>query len=103
MTYTGADPSSGVSSIGYCSRELFESAVSEKPTDIASAASNNSLSGRWSGSWKNSRGESGDTSVNINEQNPGTITGDENGWVIRNGNVRECADLALSQSEQRLS
>jgi len=85
LTYGSTDISGGVSRVGYYSRELFESAVSKKPTDIASAASNNSLSGRWSGSWKNSRGESGDTSVNINEQDTGTITGDENGWVIENG------------------
>ena len=73
-----------MSRVAYYSRELFESAVSNKPTEIASADSNNSLSGRWSGSWKNSRGGSGETSVNINEQDTGTITG-ENGWVIENG------------------
>lgn len=85
LTYGGAEIRSGVSRVGYYSRELFESAVIKKPTDIAPAASNSSLSGRWSGSWKNSRGGSGDTSVNINEQDTGTITGDENGWVIENG------------------
>ena len=85
LTYGGAEITSGVSRVGYYSRELFESALSKKPTDIARAASNSSLSGRWSGSWSNSRGESGDTSVNINEQDTGTITGDEDGWVIENG------------------
>ncbi len=85
LTYGGAEITSGVKSVGYYSRELFESAASRIPTDSATPASNNSLSGRWSGSWKNTRGGSGDTSVNIHEQDTGTITGDENGWVIENG------------------
>lgn len=46
---------------------------------------NSNISGRWSGSWTNSLGEKGQTTVNINEGSGGTITGDEDGWVIENG------------------
>ena len=44
----------------------------------------NSLSGRWFGSWTNSKDESGTSTINISEE-AGTITGDEDGWVIENG------------------
>ena len=43
-------------------------------------------SGRWSGSWTNNKGESGTSTINIRED-AGTITGDEDGWVIENGRL----------------
>lgn len=44
-----------------------------------------SASGRWSGSWDNSRGGEGSSTINIIEDTNGVITGDEEGWTIENG------------------
>jgi hypothetical protein len=67
-----------------------------------------SASGRWTGSWTNSKGDSGRSSINISEQGAGAFTGDEGGWVIvngrRDGNVltweyrgqdNDCVDYAV--------
>jgi uncharacterized caspase-like protein len=41
--------------------------------------------GLWSGSWVNTRGLSGDSTIRIVEEAGGVIKGDENGWIIENG------------------
>lgn len=46
---------------------------------------NNNISGRWTGSWNNSRGESGESTININEGRNAAITGQEAGVNIENG------------------
>jgi hypothetical protein len=50
-----------------------------------SATDRTNFSGRWSGSWTNSKGESGQSTISINDAGDGTITGDEDSWAIENG------------------
>ncbi len=61
------------------------SVVKGEPRPGAVATSINSASGRWTGTWTNSRKEAGNSTLNLNEQGDGTITGDESGWTIENG------------------
>lgn len=42
------------------------------------------LSGKWEGSYVNSKNESGSSTITITEAGNGTITGDEGGWKIEN-------------------
>ena len=44
-----------------------------------------SVTGRWSGSWENTKGEKGTSTINIVEETSGLIKGDEDGWAIVNG------------------
>ncbi len=44
-----------------------------------------SATGRWSGSWVNTRGATGDSTIRIVEEAGGVIKGDENGWILQNG------------------
>jgi hypothetical protein len=44
-----------------------------------------SVTGRWSGSWENTKGEKGTSTIRIVEEANGLIKGDEDGWVIENG------------------
>ena len=85
LSYASADPASGVIQIDYLSRALAASIPG-----VHLNPSTQSVAGRWSGSWTNSKGEAGESTININEQT-GRITGDEDGWVIENarrsGNV----------------
>ncbi|SPE31655.1 exported hypothetical protein [Candidatus Sulfotelmatomonas gaucii] len=89
-----------------------KSTLSRTPTSPAApassaAATNGTVTGRWSGNWTNSHGASGQNLImNLNEQN-GTITGDDNGTPIVNGrrtgnvltwenlNVANCRDYTV--------
>jgi hypothetical protein len=42
------------------------------------------VAGRWSGSWTNSKGESGKSTINLRDDG-GVIKGDEDGWAIEDG------------------
>ncbi len=44
-----------------------------------------SATGSWSGSWVNTRGATGNSTIRIIEEAGGVIKGDENGWIIQNG------------------
>ncbi|MGI9068546.1 MAG: caspase family protein [Pyrinomonadaceae bacterium] len=44
-----------------------------------------SATGRWSGSWVNTRGGTGNSTIRIVEEAGGVIKGDENGWIFQNG------------------
>ena len=113
LTYEDQDLEKGISRTARYSRELFEAAtaaIARARTDsgsqiftsqggdspgnarIQSGSSSASvtrigapISGSWSGSWTNTKGEAGQSVVNLSEPVPGTITGDEDGWVIKNG------------------
>jgi hypothetical protein len=61
------------------------SAVKGDPRTGGVGTSSNSVTGRWSGTWTNSRKEAGKSTININESGDGRITGDESGWTIENG------------------
>lgn len=66
----------------------FEKFFRENGKNVA-FPSTNSVSGWWSGSWSNSKGEKGETTINIIEGANGVITGDEDGWTIENGRRAE--------------
>jgi len=44
-----------------------------------------SLAGRWSGAWTNTKGDSGTSTISLNQDAYGNLTGDEAGWAIENG------------------
>ena len=44
-----------------------------------------SIAGKWSGSWQNSKGEKGTSTIHITDEANGVIKGDEGGWTIMNG------------------
>jgi hypothetical protein len=46
------------------------------------------LTGRWSGSYVNSKRERGTSTIKLTEGPYGAITGDEGGWIIENGRRR---------------
>jgi hypothetical protein len=62
-----------------------DDAASQPPPNNNIPSPGATVSGRWSGSWDNSRGERGTGAINIREDANGVVTGDENGWRIENG------------------
>jgi caspase domain-containing protein len=44
-----------------------------------------SVTGQWSGSWENTKGEQGTSTIKIREEASSVIQGDEDGWVIEHG------------------
>lgn len=69
--------STHVAQVGYFSRDLFDTVTPE--------LAKKTVSGRWTGSWSNIKGESGTTTVEIAESGHGALVGDEGGWEIKNG------------------
>jgi hypothetical protein len=87
LTFEGPDENSGVSRTARYSKLLFDSTVSSLGADAPRGASspslnagaNVSVTGHWAGVWINSHGESGQSSMNLKEDN-GTITGEEDSY-----------------------
>jgi hypothetical protein len=114
LTYQGSDVNSGVARTARYSKELYESAVkllagSGVPAanpGSALASRSGPVTGRWSGSWTNTHGGSGQNSMTLSERN-GIITGDVSGAPIVNGrrygnmltwenlNVANCRDYVV--------
>jgi len=44
-----------------------------------------SVTGQWSGSWENTKGEKGTSTIKIIEEASSVIEGDEDGWMIEHG------------------
>jgi hypothetical protein len=80
----------GTKPIGAATGNVIESNAQERRATSGTVSRSTepvvSISGRWSGSWTNDKGESGNSIVNITELAHGEISGDEDGWVIEDGN-----------------
>lgn len=49
------------------------------------SSTDSNVTGKWMGSWRNTKSETGTSTINITEGPGGVIRGDEDGWQIENG------------------